>query len=81
MTEEEKTKYQKTAAYVVWQLEKWLPEAIKEAEKFRDTLPGSIPTKENATPHNLVSVQIMSWKSVLNRISDLKKEYQSKPSA
>lgn len=76
MTEAEKLKYQKRSAYVVWTLKKWLPKAIKEAEVFRQKVWKDSNPKNTDNPNNLVAVQIVSWKAVLERIEKLEREYE-----
>jgi len=77
MTDEEKSHYQKRAAYVVWMLKKWIPEAIALEEEFRKKLWPKSDAKAENNQNNLVAVQIMTKKSILTRIKTYEDEFDS----
>lgn len=68
MTKEEKQKYQRTAAYVLWHLEKWIPVAISEVE--------AVKKEQRLGEADLTAVQITTWKALLAQIKEYKRQYK-----
>lgn len=77
MTEEEKIHYQKRSAYVVWMLKKHLPKSIASDDIARKEVHGESDPKDTNNPNNLIAVQMLTKKGILDRIKALEKEYDS----
>ena len=76
MTPEEKEKYQKRSAYVVWQLKKYLPKVIEDEQAFRLSLYKDSDARNINNANNLSAVRVLTYKAFLERIEKLEREYE-----